>query len=569
MRTIHAVGGNLSDLVDDLLRILIGDLTKDGVCTGQVWGLADGDEELRTVGTWASVRHGQQVWTVERKLWVEFIAELVARATTTGAGWVAALDHESVDDAVEDGAVVERTFLATLCILGGVFLGSLGQTDEVFDGYWCVIAEQLNHDIAMISMQSCLGSGFTHAHHYRRQHAAAHFRSRPAATTHSGFSVHYGGPLSPQHRKDATTMAGAHRAEPVTPPPRPQLTRVGWWYTIRRIVVQSLRLQIPDMGAGLTYFTLLALAPTLLVFYGIGVLIMANNRDLLENLLWDFLGGILPVNQTETVLNTVDTVLSSTSTNLLGLLAGVVLAAISSSAYVRAFARFSTRVYGDIDGRPLLHVWSSMALLSVAMILGVCLIFLALVVNVTVVETLIQPIAGPLGIYEEIEFLTTAILPIWAWVRWPVIVIMAAGLISVLYYYAPNVRPYRSKWRIFTLGAFVALVLIFLTGGGLYVYFVHLSSLNSYGALGSIVTFFFGCWIANTSLVFGVVIDAEVERTRQIREGILDNDPTDNTRLAEQTPHLEHRSTKQQEKMERVLSSLENDAQQLKDAPQD
>ena len=321
-------------------------------------------------------------------------------------------------------------------------------------------------------------------------------------------------------------------------------------------------------GAGLTYFTLLALAPTLLVFYGIGVLIMANNRELLENLLWDFLGGILPVNQTETVLNTVDTVLSSTSTNLLGLLAGVVLAAISSSAYVRAFARFSTRVYGDIDGRPLLHVWSSMALLSVAMILGVCLIFLALVVNVTVVETLIQPIAGPLGIYEEIEFLTTAILPIWAWVRWPVIVIMAAGLISVLYYYAPNVRPYRSKWRIFTLGAFVALVLIFLTGGGLYVYFVYLSSLNSYGALGSIVTFFFGCWIANTSLVFGVVIDAEVERTRQLREGILDNDPTGTTRLAEQAPHLEHRSTKQQEKMERILGSLENDAQQLKDAPQ-
>ena len=46
MRTIHAVGGNLSDLVDDLLRILIGDLTKDGMCTGQVWGLADSDKEL-------------------------------------------------------------------------------------------------------------------------------------------------------------------------------------------------------------------------------------------------------------------------------------------------------------------------------------------------------------------------------------------------------------------------------------------------------------------------------------------------------------------------------------------
>ena len=179
MRTIHAISRDLSDLVDDLLRILIGNLTENSVRTGQVWGLADGDEELRTVGTWAGVRHSQQVWAVEGQLWVELIAELVARAATAGAGWVAALDHESVDDAVEDRAVIERTLLATLCILGGVFLGSLGQTDEVFDGYWCVIAEQLNHDIAMISVQSCLGSGFTHAHHYRRDRApAGHTRSQ-------------------------------------------------------------------------------------------------------------------------------------------------------------------------------------------------------------------------------------------------------------------------------------------------------------------------------------------------------------------------------------------------------
>ena len=124
-----------------------------------------------------AVRTAHQSEMVED--YVELIAELVARAATAGAGWVAALDHESVDDAVEDRAVIERAFLATLCILGGVFLGSLGQTDEVLDGYWCVIAEQLNHDIAMISVQSCLGSGFTHAHHYRRDRApAGHTRSQ-------------------------------------------------------------------------------------------------------------------------------------------------------------------------------------------------------------------------------------------------------------------------------------------------------------------------------------------------------------------------------------------------------
>ena len=37
----------------------------------------------------------------------EFVFEAIAGAAAAGAGGVAALDHEVIDDAVEDGAVVE------------------------------------------------------------------------------------------------------------------------------------------------------------------------------------------------------------------------------------------------------------------------------------------------------------------------------------------------------------------------------------------------------------------------------------------------------------------------------
>src|SRR5690625_7745058 len=77
---------------------LFRSLTEDGVVVVEVWGWRHGDEELGTIGARTSVCHSQQVWTVEGELWVELILELVARATTAGAGWVAALDHEVIKD---------------------------------------------------------------------------------------------------------------------------------------------------------------------------------------------------------------------------------------------------------------------------------------------------------------------------------------------------------------------------------------------------------------------------------------------------------------------------------------
>ena len=84
---------------------------------------------------------------------MELVLELVARSTGTGAGGVAALDHEAVDDAVEDCAVVERSGLGTRRVLRRVLLGSVREADEVRDGLGGVIAEQFDDDIAAVGVQ--------------------------------------------------------------------------------------------------------------------------------------------------------------------------------------------------------------------------------------------------------------------------------------------------------------------------------------------------------------------------------------------------------------------------------
>ena len=86
---------------------------------------------------------------------MEFIGELISRSTHAGAHWVAALNHEAIDDAVKDGAVIQLCIgLVTSVGIDPVAL-SLRQLGEVSDGLGCVVREQLDGDISECGVQGC------------------------------------------------------------------------------------------------------------------------------------------------------------------------------------------------------------------------------------------------------------------------------------------------------------------------------------------------------------------------------------------------------------------------------
>ena len=91
-------------LVEDVETL--HDLTEQAVLRRQADAVGAGDEEeLAAVGVRTGVGHGDGTDLVLAGLG-QLVGELVAGAATTGAGRVAALAHEAVDDAVEDDAVV-------------------------------------------------------------------------------------------------------------------------------------------------------------------------------------------------------------------------------------------------------------------------------------------------------------------------------------------------------------------------------------------------------------------------------------------------------------------------------
>src|SRR5215510_9337497 len=82
------------------------------------------------------------------QLRVELILELVARPARALSQRIATLDHEAVDHAVEDRAVVQGRlhFLSGARI--GPLLAAVCQPREVGDGFRCLFLEQLNREVA-------------------------------------------------------------------------------------------------------------------------------------------------------------------------------------------------------------------------------------------------------------------------------------------------------------------------------------------------------------------------------------------------------------------------------------
>ncbi|MBD4600833.1 hypothetical protein GUG53_17825, partial [Xanthomonas citri pv. citri] len=81
------------------------------------------------------------------------------------------------------------------------------------------------------------------------------------------------------------------------------------------------------------------------------------------------------------------------------------------------------------------------------------------------------PITGPLGMTGVVNFLSDTFLPVWAWVKWPVVVVILLVLIATLYYTTPNVQ--KPRFHLFGPGNIVALVGMVLAAVALSVYFTQ------------------------------------------------------------------------------------------------
>jgi membrane protein len=276
--------------------------------------------------------------------------------------------------------------------------------------------------------------------------------------------------------------------------------------TLKRLVKEISQDNLTDWAAALTYYLVLAMFPAIIAMISIVGLVFDPRQ--ITQALTTLLNQIAPGTAAQTFSKVIDQLAGSTSTAGFGLVLGLATALWAASGYVGAFTRAANVVWETPEGRPFWKLKPLQLLVTLIGVLFVAVIALAVVATGPVTDA----IGNALG-------LGSTATTIWDIAKWPVMVVLVALMIAVLYYTTPNVRLRGFKWV--TVGAATAL-LIWIVASALFAFYVaNFGSYNkTYGALAGVVIFLVWLWITNLAVLIGIELDAERERTLELKAGV-------------------------------------------------
>jgi membrane protein len=279
----------------------------------------------------------------------------------------------------------------------------------------------------------------------------------------------------------------------------------GIFATLKRTATEFMEDNLTDWAAALTYYGLLALFPALIAMVSL-IGLVGDPKSTTESLT-EIVTEIGPASAAETFSGPIESIASNQRAAGFAFIAGLAVALWSASGYVGAFMRASNVIYETPEGRPFWKLRPLQLAVTLAMVVLMAVLALALVMTGPVVEA----VAGPIGLGD------TAV-SVWNIAKWPAMVAIFLLMVALLYYASPNVKLRGFKWV--TLGSLVAIVVWALASAAFAFYVANFGSYDkTYGTLGGLVALLVWFWISNLAILFGHQLNAERERNLEIEEG--------------------------------------------------
>ncbi|WP_367325064.1 YihY/virulence factor BrkB family protein [Streptomyces sp. HUAS ZL42] len=281
------------------------------------------------------------------------------------------------------------------------------------------------------------------------------------------------------------------------------LPKGSWGAVFKRSLREFKDDELTDRAAALTYYGVLSLFPALLVLVSLlGIVGKSATDSVLDNI-----RQLTPGSARDIITRAVEQLQGNSGTSSVMAIVGLVLAVWSASGYVAAFIRTANAVYDIPEGRP---VWKILPVrVGVTVVLMVLAVASALIVVFT--GALARQAGKALGVGD------TA-LTVWEIAKWPVLVVLVAVMIALLYWATPNARVKGLRW--ITPGSFLALMIWLIASGGFALYVANFASYNkTYGTMAGVIVFLVWLWISNLAILLGLEFDAETVRQRAIAGG--------------------------------------------------
>lgn len=177
---------------------------------------------------------------------------------------------------------------------------------------------------------------------------------------------------------------------------------------------------------------------------------------------------------------------------------GIVLALWTASIGVRSLMNAMNKVYEVQESRP---AWK-LFLLSVAYTIGLAIMLLLAAGFMTLGPQIMSWLASQIGMEQ-------VLVTLWAWVRWPLAILLLMLAVALIYYATPDVE---QEFRFITPGSAVAVIVWLVASIGFGIYVQNFANYNAtYGSIGAIIVLLLYFFISAAVLLLGAQLNATIE----------------------------------------------------------
>jgi membrane protein len=278
---------------------------------------------------------------------------------------------------------------------------------------------------------------------------------------------------------------------------------------IKRTLVAFYDDQMTHHAAALTYYSLMSLFPALLL--ALSLLGLVGQYPETYDAILGYLRDVVPASLLDPLDSSLRKALQAKGTAATTLSISVVLALYGTTGVLEA-ARRALNVVFEVDGGRSFLRRKTIDVLSTVVLMTLILVSLVLAF---VGGGFAEDLLGLIGLGEGVA-------RAWNIARWPAAVLIAMFVFSYVYYVTPDVKHRSFRWV--TPGAIIAVLLWLGASYGFSLYLARVADVGAiYGTFAGAIVLVAWLWLTNVALLFGAELNAEIEREKELGEGVAEH----------------------------------------------
>jgi membrane protein len=268
---------------------------------------------------------------------------------------------------------------------------------------------------------------------------------------------------------------------------------IGWGELLKRTVKEALADDIFNLAAQQAYYFFFALFPALLALISLASFFPISN---LTDEVVSMLARVAPGDVIKIVTDQMQKISGDRAGGLLTV--AFLLTLWSSSGAVVSMCSTLNAAYDITEGRP----WWKVRLTAIGLTIGLAIFVLASMTLIIAGPSLAEAIAGKAGLGQAF---------VWAWkiLQWPVVFLLVATAIALVYYFAPDAE---QEWAWITPGSVFATLLWVAISLAFKIYVANMGNYTeTYGIVGGVMVLLLWFYVSGIALLMGAELNAEIE----------------------------------------------------------